>query len=264
MSGAPPEPRALLRELFAAGVAAVDGGAAVRRAVRRAGGGVEIVGTPARFLLVPERAHVLAAGKAALAMARAWHAHAGVPRAGLAIAREPGELPAPWRVHVGGHPLPTDASAQAGRAALAFAAAVPADAELVVLLSGGASSLMSAPLPGLTLAELRETTSLLLRSGAEIGELNGVRKHLTAVSGGRLAEAMGARAAVVLVLSDVIGDDFGTIASGPLAPDPTTFAGAIATLRKRGCWASVAAAVRTHLERGAAGEIGRASCRERV
>jgi len=255
VSGAPPEPRALLRELFAAGVAAVDGGAAVRRAVRRAGGGVEIVGTPARFLLDPERAHVLAAGKAALAMARAWHAHAGVPRAGLAIAREPGELPAPWRVRVGGHPLPTDTSAQAGRAALAFAAAVPADAELVVLLSGGASSLMSAPLPGLTLAELRETTSLLLRSGAEIGELNGVRKHLTAVSGGRLAEAMGARAAVVLVLSDVIGDDFGTIASGPLAPDPTTFAGAIATLRKRGCWASVAAAVRTHLERGAAGEI---------
>lgn len=242
MSGAPPPPRALLRDLFAAALAAVDGGAAVRQAL-------------AHTVSAPARAHVLSVGKAAISMAAAWHAHAGAPCAGLAIAREPGELPAPWRVLLGGHPLPTDASARAGRAALAFAAEAPPDAELVVLLSGGASALMSAPLAGLTLGALRETTSLLLRSGAEIGELNAVRKHLTAASGGRLAASMSALSALVLVLSDVIGDDFGTIASGPLAADATTFADAIAILRGRGCWESAPAAVRSHLERGAAGEI---------
>jgi glycerate-2-kinase len=247
--------RALLRECFAAGLRAVDARAAVLRAVHGEGNSLRIGDMPARFAVDPRGAHVLAAGKAAIAMARAWHECAGAPRMGLAIAREPGRLPPPWRVLVGGHPLPTEASEVAGRAALGFAATVPADAELVVLLSGGASALMSAPLPGLTLGDLREATELLLRSGAEIDELNCVRKHLVAVSGGRLAEATTARVTVVLVVSDVIDDDLGTIGSGPCAADPTTFEDAIASLQRRDVWDRVPAAVRAHLERGAAGEI---------
>jgi glycerate-2-kinase len=247
--------RDFLRECFAAGLRAVDGERAVASCLLRHGAAIRVGALPERFGVRAASAHVLACGKAAVAMARGWHARAGAPAAGLAIAREPGELPPPWRVRVGGHPLPDEASAAAGRNALAFAAAVPADADLVALLSGGASSLLSTPLAGLTLADLRATTELLLRSGAEIGELNGVRKHLTAASGGRVAAAMGARVAVVILLSDVLGDDFATIGSGPFAADPTRFADAIATLQRRGVWQRAPESVRGHLARGAAGAI---------
>ena len=134
-----------------------------------------------------------------------------------------------------GHPLPDSRSEAAGQAALAVAAQAGADEALVVLLSGGASALLTAPLPGLSLAELRTTTELLLHSGAEIAELNCVRKHLTAVSGGRLAAATRARRVFVLVVSDVLGDDLGTIGSGPCAADPTRYADALAVLERARC-----------------------------
>lgn len=265
MSRAPADPRALLRELFDAALAAVEPGAAVARAIERGGDTVRVTGET----LAPERCAVIAAGKGALAMARAWHAHVGAPRTGLAVSREPGALPAPWRALVGGHPLPNAASEAAGRAALEFAANVPCEDALVVLLSGGASALLSAPLAGVTLADLRETTQLLLRAGAEIGELNCVRKHLTVASGGRLAAATPAHRVVVLALSDVIGDDLATIGSGPCAPDPTTFGDAIEVLRARCVWEDTPARVQAHLARGAAGEVPEspkpgAACFERV
>jgi glycerate-2-kinase len=244
VKSAPHEPRALLTELFAAAVAAVEPGAAVERALAR--------GSPAPR---PERCVVLAAGKAAVAMARAWHARVGAPRTGLVVSREPGELPAPWRALVGGHPLPTVASAEAGRAALAIAESAAPQDTFVVLLSGGASALLSAPLPGLTLGDLRATTERLLRAGAEIRELNCVRKHLTAASGGRLAARTRAHATRVLALSDVLGDDLATIGSGPCAPDPTTFGDAERVLRARGVWEAAPAAVRAHIACGIRGEI---------
>jgi glycerate 2-kinase len=253
VSGAPVDARALLAELFAAALAAVDARQAVERALLRDGAGALHVGGSSA--LDAAACDVLALGKAALAMARAWHERVGAPRAGLAIAREPGELPAPWRVRVGGHPLPTRASERAGRAALAFAARVAPERTLVVLLSGGASALATAPLPGLSLAELRSTTSALLRSGADIGELNTVRKHLTAASGGRIAQACRARAVEVLAISDVAADDLATLGSGPFAPDPTTFGDAIAVLRRRGVWDAVPPGVRAHLARGASGAL---------
>jgi glycerate-2-kinase len=110
-----------------------------------------------------------------------------------------------------------------------------------------ASALLTAPLPGLALEDVRATTALLLRSGAEIHELNRVRKHLTAASGGRLAAATRARRVVVLVVSDVLGDDLATIGSGPCAPDPTRNADALAVLERRGILAEAPAAVRRHL-----------------
>ncbi|HEU4428404.1 MAG TPA: DUF4147 domain-containing protein [Myxococcota bacterium] len=251
MSGAPPPPRALLRELFAAALAAVDPAAAIARVVEREGDAVRVGGevTP------PARCVVLAAGKASVAMARAWHERVGPPRAGLVVSREPGALPAPWRTRVGGHPLPTEASAAAGEAAIVLAEEVREDETFVVLLSGGASALLSTPLPGLTLADVRATTRALYLGGAPIGSLNCVRKHLTAASGGRLAARTRARATRVLALSDVIGDDVATIGSGPCAPDDTTFRQALAVLESGDAREKAPAAALAHLERGMRGEI---------
>jgi glycerate-2-kinase len=105
---------------------------------------------------------------------------------------------------------------------------------------------------GLTLADKQQTTQLLLRSGAGIQEINTVRKHLSALKGGRLAAATQATV-ISLVLSDVIGDDLGTIASGPTAPDPTTYAEAIRILRRYGIWDAVPAGVQQHLLQGRRG-----------
>jgi glycerate-2-kinase len=243
--------RRLLRELFQAGLEAVEPGRAVRVAITPVGTACEVAG----LRIDPARCTVIAVGKAAHAMARAWHERLGPPRAGLVVARESGLAPAGWETHVGGHPLPEAASAAAGALALRLAGEAAPDETLVVLLSGGASALLATPLPGVSLADLRALTELLLRSGAEIGELNCVRKHLTAASGGRLALASPARDIAVLALSDVLGDDLGTIGSGPCAPDPTTFADALAVLRRRGIWTAAPAAIRATLERGARGEI---------
>jgi glycerate-2-kinase len=250
VSRAPVAARELLRDIFDAALAAVRPDAAVARAIARRGEGVFV----AERAIESARCVVLAAGKAAHGMAGAWHEQVGAPRAALLVARESAEAPPGWREWIAGHPVPNEASERAGHAALDLAASARGDETLAVLLSGGASALLSAPLPGLTLADLRATTELLLRSGAEIGELNCVRKHLTAASGGRIAAAAGARELIVLAISDVIGDDLATIGSGPCAPDPTTFEDAIAVLRERGIWLEAPERVRSQLERGARGE----------
>jgi glycerate 2-kinase len=134
---------------------------------------------------------------------------------------------------VGGHPVPTQGSEQGGRRALAYAAALTADDSLLVLLSGGASSLMAVPADGLTLEDKGRTTATLLRAGADIHALNTVRKHLSAVKGGQLAAATRA-ACTVLVISDVVGDDLSVIASGPTVADGSRFADALDVLRRFG------------------------------
>jgi glycerate-2-kinase len=123
---------------------------------------------------------------------------------------------------------------------------------LLVLLSGGASALLPVPVPDITLKDKRDTTSLLLRSGATIQEMNAVRKHLSILKGGRLAAAT--RACVVsLILSDVIGDDLGTIGSGPTAPDVTTYQDAVRILQSYKVWSKIPPPVRRHLLRGRRG-----------
>jgi hydroxypyruvate reductase/glycerate 2-kinase len=131
----------------------------------------------------------------------------------------------------------------------------PADAGLV-LLSGGGSALLPAPVEGVSLADKQEITRLLHASGATIDEMNCVRKHLSRVKGGRLAQAFAGRGCPVLTLlvSDVIGDPLDVIASGPTAPDPTTFADALAVLRRFGLEGRAPGPVLAHLRRGAAGE----------
>jgi hypothetical protein len=123
------------------------------------------------------------------------------------------------------------------------------------LLSGGASALLPAPVPGVSLEDKAAVTSLLMRAGAGITELNTVRKHLSRLKGGGLARAAAPARVVTLVLSDVVGDDLSTIASGPTVPDPTTYADARRILDDRGITAAVPAAALRHLDAGARGEL---------
>jgi glycerate 2-kinase len=154
-------------------------------------------------------------------------------RVGLVVSATPATAPDRFEVIVGGHPIPTAASERAGRAALALAESVAPNERLLVLLSGGASALMAVPAEGVTLDDKRRSTDQLLRAGADIHALNTVRKHLSAVKGGRLAARAGGTCHA-LVISDVADDDLSVIASGPTVADPSTYRDALAVLRRFG------------------------------
>ncbi|MBI2189346.1 MAG: DUF4147 domain-containing protein [Acidobacteria bacterium] len=150
--------------------------------------------------------------------------------------------------------MPDERSAAAARAALDVAHAAGASDLLVVLLSGGASAMMALPAEGVTLADTQTTSAALLGRGAEIHDLNAVRKHLSAIKGGQLAAAT--RGSVLtLALSDVVGDDLSAIGSGPTVPDDTTFGDALAALDRYGGRAQFPASVVTRFTRGASGAI---------
>jgi hydroxypyruvate reductase len=175
-------------------------------------------------------------------------------RAGLVIASEAVSVPAAFGLIVGGHPLPTAASEAGGRKALALAESTTADDTLLVLISGGASALMALPADGVSLDDKRATTQRLLRAGADIYALNTVRKHLSAIKGGWLA-ARAPRACHTLVISDVVGDDLSVIASGPTVADASTFADALALLRRFGGEDAYPGPVVARLRAGAAGTV---------
>jgi glycerate 2-kinase len=182
------------------------------------------------------RTFVAAAGKAAasmsLAVEKSWPAERLLQ--GIAATRYRHGLPTKRiRVVEAGHPVPDEAGENAAKEILAEAKELGRDDLLLALLSGGGSSLLSLPAAGISMSELKTLTGRLLKSGAEIREMNTVRKHLSAIQGGRLAAAC--RAPVVaLIISDVVGDDPTHIASGPCAPDPSTIADAKAVLAKYG------------------------------
>jgi glycerate 2-kinase len=178
---------------------------------------------------------MIAAGKSAADMVVAFaRALPEAPRAGLAVGthcRAP--LPPGVEWYRGGHPVPDESSAAAGVRALEIAGLTGAGDQLVVLLSGGASALMSAPVPGLSLEDKRTVTSTLLAAGADIHALNTVRKHLSSVKGGWLAAAANGPT-LTLAISDVVGDDLSVIGSGPTVPDPSLFADALAVVDRLG------------------------------
>ena len=211
--------RELLEQSFRAAVAAADP--------------LEIMGA---HLPAPPRGRtfVAAAGKAAASMAVAVEKSFRGELSGIAVTRYQHGLPTKYiRVVEAGHPVPDEAGENAARQILQKAGELGPDDLLLVLISGGGSSLLSLPAPGVTMKELKALTSQLLRSGADIREMNTVRKHLSAIAGGRLAAA--SRAPVLaLIISDVVGDDPTHIASGPCAPDPTTVDDAKALLAKYG------------------------------
>ena len=195
----------------------------------------------------------LAVGKAARGMAAAAARRLGPRiRDGLIITTEPGDGPFP--ILVGSHPVPTHASESAGRSALRLARAANEADTLLVLLSGGASALMAVPIDGITLADKAATTALLLNNGASIASLNCVRKHLSAIKGGRLAAGTAART-ITLAISDVVGDDLTVIGSGPTVADTSTYADALRALDDHGGRQRFPLPVVSHLTAGARGEL---------
>ena len=209
--------RALLEESFRAAIAAAD---------------------PLKILaahLPPApkgRTFVAAAGKAAASMALAAEQHFRGELEGIAITRYGHGLPTrKIRVIEAGHPVPDEAGRAAAREILSRVKALEADDLLLALLSGGGSSLLSLPAADIPMADLQAVTRDLLKSGASIQEMNTVRKHLSAIHGGRLAAA--SRAPVcALIISDVTGDNPTHIASGPCASDPTTYQDALEVLAR--------------------------------
>jgi hydroxypyruvate reductase len=187
----------------------------------------------------------------ALAVESQWPASA--PLDGLVITRyRHGLLTNRIKVVEAGHPVPDESGEAAARETLRLARSLGPDDLLLALVSGGGSSLLTLPADGLGMTDLKATNRELLRCGAPIQDMNTVRKHLSAIHGGRLAGATRAKV-IALIVSDVTGDDPTHIGSGPCAPDPTTYADALEIVDRYGVVAPPA--VRAHLERGARGEI---------
>jgi len=232
--------RRLLEDSFAAALAAADP--------------LRIV--PAHLPLPPKgRTLVVGAGKAAAAMALAVEQNwpAAAPLEGVVITRyRHGLLTNRITVLEAGHPIPDAAGEKAASEILRKVKALTAQDLLLVLVSGGGSSLLSLPADGITMTDLKQVTQQLLRSGAPIQSMNTVRKHLSAIQGGRLAAASCAPVHA-LVISDVTGDDPTHIASGPCAPDPSTYRDAIVILERYAVQAP--AAVTEHLASGVCGKI---------
>jgi glycerate 2-kinase len=206
--------------------------------------------------LAAQSVEVIAAGKASAAMV---HGAADVLgpalRGGVAIG--PGAdsaLPGGVSVFSGGHPMPNEEGACGARAAARVLAEAAETSRVLVLISGGASALMTLPAEGVALGDVVAMSLALMAAGADIGELNCVRKHLDQLKGGLMARVAAGAAIRALVLSDVIGDPLDVIGSGPLVPDPTTYDDAIDVLRRRGVWDALSPAVRAHLVAGARGD----------
>lgn len=215
--------RGLLQDMFAAAVAAASPARCLPRYLPRR--------PPAGRTLV------LGAGKAAVAMAAVATRHLAGPVSGLVATRygHGGDRPvAGIAIIEAGHPIPDAASATAARRMLKLAAALTPRDRLVFLASGGGSATAALPLPGLDLARKQALVRHLLRSGATIAEINCLRRHVSAIKGGRLAAACGTRDIRSLAISDVAGDDPAAIASGPTLPDPTTLEDARAVLERHG------------------------------
>ncbi len=250
--------RAAMRCLERA-LGAVDPGAAIRRAVQVDGTRLTVAGETSdlrEYLGV----FVVGGGKAAAAMAAALEGVLGDRLEGGVVSVKYGHAVPTARVEVreAGHPFPDAASVAAADAVLDLAERVAEDDLVFVLLSGGGSSLLTAPYAhaGISLEDKLAISRLLLTAGAPIGELNAVRKHLSGIKGGMLAQMIAPAPMVTLALSDVLGNPLDVIASGPTAPDPTTFGDALEVLRRRGVLKEVEAAAPAalaHLREGAAG-----------
>ena len=179
------------------------------------------------------RTLVIGAGKASAEMARALETHWPTPLSGLVVTRYGhGSATRGIEIVEASHPVPDEAGADAARRMMALVEGLGPDDLVIALISGGGSSLLPMPLPGLKLADKQAVNKALLKSGATISEMNCVRRHLSGIKGGRLAAACAPAKVVTLAISDVPGDAPGDIASGPTVPDPTTCADALRIIAK--------------------------------
>ncbi len=247
-----------LEKIYRAAVAAVDPARLVGLAMDGGCRGAEQIPD---LIAGASRVFLLAVGKASLGMAREIERRVGDKLAdGIAvIPRGPAattERASMVRRVESSHPVPDESSEQAARLACAMLHGAIADDLVIVALSGGASAMFTLPAEGLTLADKIAVNQALLKAGASIRELNIVRRHLSAVKGGRLLRYCGGARVLSLIISDVPGNDLATIGSGLTAGDWSSFSDAVAVLKRRSVWGRAPEAVRSYLEGAVAGETG--------
>jgi hydroxypyruvate reductase len=245
----------ILKDLINAAVNAADPRQALRGVLTRKGSQLKVADISydlSRF----GRIVCVGAGKASGQMAVALEQVLGEKlEGGIVIVKDGYEAPCKKvRILEAGHPVPDQRSIKATKQILSLVHSLSQRDLLIVLLSGGASSMLCAPSAGLTLAGKQRTTQLLLRSGATIQEINVVRKHLSAIKGGHLVQATPANI-LTFIISDVLGDDLATIGSGPTVPDSSTFQDAADILKHYKIWTKVPVAVQRHLKKGLASAI---------
>lgn len=229
------DPRTLMRQLADAAIQAAD----------------PRIRVPAILPEAPTKAIVVGAGKASAAMARALEeTWPDTDLSGIVVTRYGYEV-ACERIEIvtAAHPVPDAAGREAALRILEMVRSADKDVLVIALMSGGGSALLTAPAAGISFEDKQTVNKLLLRSGADIGEMNTLRKHISAIKGGRLAAAAYPAKVLSILISDVPGDDPAVIGSGPTVPDPTTFADALAVAAKYKM--DLPESVRLHLEAGA-------------
>jgi hydroxypyruvate reductase len=250
------ERRRQIVQVLQAALDAVDPAAAVRRFVRREGDRL-IVDGQVYDLAAVERIYVVGAGKADAPMAQAIEALLGDRIADGAINVKYEHVLPTERISLteAGHPIPDEAGV-AGSRRIAELLAQAGERDLALcLISGGGSALMTLPVEGVTLDDMQALTDALLRAGANIVEINTIRKHLDQLKGGKLARLAAPAQVIALILSDVVGNPLDAIASGPTVPDTSTFADAWGLLRRYGLLGAIPASIEAYLRKGVEGEI---------
>lgn len=247
-----------MQRILAAALLAADPALAIRKHLARSG---DSLITPNRSydLLAFHSIYVIGAGKAGARMAHAVSDLLGdCLTSGVVIVKEGYEGTAPLagiEIIPAGHPYPDERGLHATRRICSLVENATENDLVLCLLSGGGSALLTHPAPGISLDDLVHLTGALLSSGASIHEINTLRKHLDLVKGGNLARRVAPARLLTLILSDVVGNPVESIASGPTAPDPSTYTDALAVLRKYSLEDEVPANIREYLQRGLQGEI---------
>lgn len=244
--------------IFRAALRAADPRQAMHRAMQREGTHLRVQAREYALARVGN-VFVIGFGKASATMARAAEEILGdVLTRGWVTVKYGHSVPLATNkihLHEAGHPLLDENSLEGTRQILEIVDGATENDLIIVLVSGGGSALLELPVPGVSLADLRAMTDVLLRCGATINEINTLRKHISQVKGGQLARRARGAHIIALILSDVLGAPLDTIASGPTAPDTTTFADAWAVIEQRNLRAQMPPAILAHLERGVRGEI---------
>jgi len=241
-----------IRKIFNAGLEAADPGKAIRRTVRRAG----------KRLMIDDREHdlhsfervmVVGAGKAGASMAAALEGVLGPSITGGMVITKYGHglMLKTVSLTEAGHPIPDDSGVEGSGRILDLLKNAGEKDLILCVISGGGSALLPMPVAGISLHDKQEATQVLLDCGADIHEINIIRKHLSAIKGGRLAEAAFPATLVTVILSDVIGDNLDAIASGPTVPDRSTFTDCMKIVDKYSLKDKLPPSVVAHLERGA-------------
>ena len=250
------ELRAHAREIFNAGVASADATLAVRQHVQLRDLQLRVAGQSYDLARI-RKIFVAGCGKATGRMALAIQDLLGERISeGIIVVKYGHGVPLEKiKVVEAGHPIPDQPGLDGAHRTAELLKSAAEDDLIFFLISGGGSALLPYPAAGVSLADKQKTTEILLKSGATIGEINAVRKHLSRLKGGQLARLASPARLISLVISDVVGDSLQTIASGPTVPDSSTYGECLEILHRHDLWTKIPANVARYLERGAKGEI---------